>query len=89
MSNAWGKVANNMRVVGLFSVDVHPHIYIHPTIWLYKSVYNYLFLPTLPAFFTRRFPQDFLPILPLLSSFFSPLSTLPITITTNLKFKER
>ena len=86
---ACGKIVNSMWDVRLKSVDEYPQnsefTYVSDT----QSVYNPTFMPYLPSYFPHFYPQAFLVKLSPLMSTFSPLSTPPIIITTNLKNQER
>ena len=84
MLNTWGKVVKNLRIHSWFTVDAYPqnqgaiqsihlyHVYNYPQILIFRTV------------FTRTFPHRFLHKILLLRRLFSPLSTPPITISTNL-----
>ncbi len=84
MPNAWGKIVKNLRIHSWFVVDDYPqnlrivfstrthHVHNYPQILIFLTVS------------TRTFPHDFLHSILPLRHLFSPLSTPPITISTNL-----
>lgn len=84
MYNAWGKVVKNLRIHSRLAVDEYPQKLPAPTTYRSNTVYNHLVLPVLQTAFTRTFPQYFFQETLPLRRLFSPLSTPPITITTNL-----
>ncbi len=89
MSSAWGNIAHNLCVACWTAVVERPQFY-HKTLQEpVLGVNNRLLLPTQPLSFARSSPQVLFDKLPPLKYLFSPLSTAPITTTTNLKSKER
>ena len=87
--SAWGKVVNFVGSQRRKNVDGRPQMSVYTTTRPRQHVYNHSFVPDLTNLFPQFFPQAIYTQLHLLISLFSPLSTLPITTTTNLKSKER
>lgn len=87
--SAWGKIVQYMGFARRKSVDARPQLGVYTTTHPHLHVYNHSFVPDLTDLFPQRFPQAKITQLHLLIGLFSPLSTLPITTTTNLKSKER
>jgi hypothetical protein len=86
---AWGKFVNNLGAACWNYVVVHPHSTSLNALTGRGGVNKSPVLPTKTPSFTHASPQRFSWNLPPLSIVFSPLSTEPITTTTNLKSKER
>lgn len=84
-----GKIVNSMGIHRQKVVDERPQndqsVMMQPS----QAVYNHNFVPVLTSHFPHFYPQAFMTNFYLLMSSFSPLSTLPITTTTNLKKEER
>lgn len=87
--SAWGKAVNYVGFARRKNVDERPQLGVYATTRPHQHVYNHSFVPDLTDLFPQRFPQAKMTKLYLLTGLFSPLSTLPITTTTNLKSKER
>lgn len=86
---SWGKSANKLRYSCYTLLDSHPQFMLSTTFALQHTVYKPVQFPIPSILCTRRFPLANFAISPLLNCIFSPLSTPPITITTNVKSKER
>lgn len=86
---SWGKSANNLRVFCRQVLDSHPHIQVASRRAVYQQVHNSRSFLISPIGYTIVFPPVNLVNLPPLFRYFSPLSTIPITITTNVKKNER
>lgn len=84
MLNTWGKLVKNLRIRSWVAVDDYPQNLFATLPTHNNPVYNHLVLPVLPTVFTRTFPQHILHNTPPFKTLFSPLSTPPITISTNL-----
>jgi len=87
--SAWGKAVKYVGVARRKDVDGRPQMRVYTATEPRQHVYNHSFVPDLTDLFPQRFPQAKMTKLHLLIGTFSPLSTLPITTTTNLKSKER
>lgn len=85
MGKTWGKAAHYVRMRSSRIVDSCPQITKKTTTRTIKTVHNVTFPPTYPDIFPSFFPQAKSSKMTLLINRFSPLSTSPITITTNLK----
>lgn len=89
MLNTCGKIVNMLRIRSRPGGDGHPQngmsTHQEPT----GHVYKVRFTPSSPVFHPPTFPQLNLTKTPLVQLYFSPLSTQPITTTTNLKNSER
>ena len=89
MHNTCGKDVNSVWDGRRKSVEARPQVVVSNIIRTMTAVYNHSFVPVLTSLFPHGYPQVFsIKSHPLLYMF-SPLSTLPITITTNLKNQER
>lgn len=84
MPNTWGKLVKNLRVHSWFAVDDYPQILYIVRLTPTHHVHNYPQILIFLTVFTRTFPHRFLHTILLLRHLFSPLSTPPITISTNL-----
>ena len=89
MLSACGKIVNSLGAARRKSVDVYPQNAGSTMNHVQSTVYNYHLLPVFPARFPHFYPQVVLVKIPPLNILFSPLSTVPITTTTNLKKEER
>lgn len=83
------QLVNELWTGGRQTVDGHPQNMVGNNMNIAKTVQNHIFLPHPSDRFPHTFPHACGNIITLLISSFSPLSTQPITITTNLKNKER
>ena len=86
---AWGKLVNSVWVCLEKLVDERPQNGAYALTGTFTAVYNHRFMPVLTPLFPRFYPQAKSTDSSLLRSQFSPLSTAPITTTTNLKKEER
>ena len=84
MLSTWGKVVKNLRIHSWIAVDDYPQIQYIVSFRHNQAVYNHSRILIFPTVFTRTFPHRFLHKISLLRHLFSPLSTPPITISTNL-----
>lgn len=89
MPSTWGKTAKIVRTADAKDGEVHPQ----KVAELYNSdaptVEKVRFSHSLPIVSPLFFPQSITHFLSPLRSLFSPISTQPITITTNFKKEER
>lgn len=89
MVSVCGKAVNSVWDARLKAVDVYPHSVGFTMNHDLQAVYNHNLMPVLTSRFPHFYPQVILAKTTLLARLFSPLSTLPITIATNLKNQER
>lgn len=87
--SAWGKIVNYLGFACLKNVDVRPQVAQNSMNTAMTYVYNHSVVPVFTNLFPQFYPQAKRTQLHLLIGLFSPLSTIPITTTTNLKSKER
>lgn len=86
---AWGKVVQSVWDERWLNVDGRPHVRGNILPASIAAVYNHNLMPVSAPRFPHSYPHVFLARFYLLVGVFSPLSTVPITITTILKKKER
>lgn len=84
MSRLWGKDANNLRKHSWSAGDERPQINTQLPDGNVNYVQNYHITPFYHTVYAHCLPQIFLAKSPPLKNMFSPLSTPPITNTTNL-----
>ena len=87
--SAWGKIVKYLGFARLKNVDERPQVDQNSMITTMTYVYNHSVVPVFTNLFPQFYPQAKRTQLHLLIGLFSPLSTIPITTTTNLKSKER
>jgi len=87
--NTWGKAVNSVWVHSWLNVDARPQVGGIVHVSQKVDVYNRMVMPIYTVYCPQTFPQVFLAKLYLLIDPLSPLSTVPITTTTNLKKEER
>jgi hypothetical protein len=85
----WGKIVNTLRFVCVQPLDDRPQYSPFVLFQFTYSVQNPVQTLISSIGYTRYFPRIQIPRLSLLISNFSPQSTPPITITANVKNKER
>lgn len=88
MPKACAKAVQTVGKVCWSVVGVRPQNLWEQVVWHKNTAENPQFLPELSNVFAHRNPQAKSLVSYLLSLGFSPLSTQPITITTNLKTKK-